>query len=543
MKITYFKTDKECLPYQIVGSLVFLFQMIGMILTGNAVFQWTCVSCVIVLSVSLVMGTILGSIVFVGIKQAARYRKSQRQAFSGKVLLMLWLLMLLCWIPSFLAYFPGICSYDFSIQMGQVETGNYSDHHPFMHTLLIELCWKLGKGIFHSGTIGIGIYSIVQMLILSFSFAYGLYVLMQIGISKWGLLFLTVFCSIFPANVYMSVSATKDTIFSSFVLIFIMSCLMLLRKGQAHKKYYIFYIVGAVGSIYFRNNGRYAFLAMLAVAALLFFFDKKRRQSYGRLVLCSILAFVLAISSLNLVQEKIGCTQGDRREMLSIPIQQWARIVVLHGEELDTETYDFMVSCISEDGLLSYDPHISDPVKRHTDTTAILTQAGKFIRTYIRLFFQYPSEYVNAFLIQNIGFYYVLDESHAWINYREDISGYGYIQTREVSDELITRDIEKMSLWPQLYEKLQYFANENVYLRIPVLSVFMAPGIYFVLVLFILGWVISSQKYKYLIPMSFIGGYYVTLVLGPTVQLRYIYPIMLVVPFLLAYFWNSEKKR
>lgn len=539
----HFRANKEKIPYQAMGIVVLLFQMIGFVLTKNSVFEWSFISCLFVSLISIVLGIVLGNVVFSYVKMLGERKQNKKIVFSWKILFVIWLFMFLCWLPSFLAYFPGICSYDFSIQMGQIETGNYSDHHPFMHTLLIEFCWKIGKEIFSSGTIGIAIYSILQMLILSFAFSYACYVLIQTGISKSLLIFLSFFCSIFPANVYMSVSATKDTIFSAFVLIFLMSCLMILRKEQAQKKYYIFYMVGAVGCIWFRNNGRYAILVSIVMIMLFFLFDKKQKKRYKTILWCSVVAFLIAMGSLHVVQNKIGCTQGDRREMLSIPIQQWARIVSLHKEELDSETYDFIVSCISEEGLFAYDPHISDPVKRYTNTTEILNQAGTFISTYIKLFFKYPNEYVNAFLIQNIGFYYVLDESHAWINYREELPGYGYIQTREVTDELLTRDIEKNSLFPALYKKLQSFANENNYLNIPIVSICMAPGIYFVIVLFILGGIFSAKKYRYLIPMSFIGGYYITLVLGPTVQLRYIYPIMITVPFMLAYFRNVNEKR
>ncbi len=43
------------------------------------------------------------------------------------------------------------------------------------------------------------------------------------------------------------------------------------------------------------------------------------------------------------------------------------------------------------------------------------------------------------------------------------------------------------------------------------------------------------KKYLLLLPLSFVAGYYLTLVLGPTVQLRYLYPVMAAAPFVLGY--------
>lgn len=55
--------------------------------------------------------------------------------------------MLLCWLPGYLAYYPGICAYDITIQMGQVVSGSYGTHHPLAHTLLVGLFAKLGNGL------------------------------------------------------------------------------------------------------------------------------------------------------------------------------------------------------------------------------------------------------------------------------------------------------------------------------------------------------------------------------------------------------------
>ena len=264
-------------------------------------------------------------------------------------------------------------------------------------------------------------------------------------------------------------------------------------------------------------------------------------KQYIKILSLSVAALLIAITTLNLTQYAINCTQGDRREMLSIPIQQWARIITRHEQELDEETIFFMKQCINEEGLYSYNPYISDPVKRYTNTSVILNNASTFIRTYIKLFVEYPDEYINAFLIQNDGFLYIFDTSHAWINYNPDISGYGYIQTHELSDELASRDIYKTSVLPNLYKVLEHWTNENAYLKIPIINILMAPGIWFSFLLFTLASILTRKCYHLLVPIAFIIGYYLTLFLGPTVQLRYIYPVMLFTAFSMIFITNLPK--
>lgn len=546
-RFLYSLFKKESVFFRIAGIICMFFQITGYMLSKTQHVTWSATNTLLILVLSLVFGTLLGALLYLLCERffvSSNPSKTSFNTVSFKHLTLLGFIIFVCWLPVFLAYFPGICSYDFSIQMGQAESGVYSDHHPFMHTLCIQFFWNLGKNIFASGTIGIAIYTLFQMIILLASFIYSLYILNKCNIHKYWLYGLTTFYALFPPNAFMSVSATKDTIFAAFVLFMTCSLLYVLRSfitKTSCKLEYIILILSSIGTIFFRNNGRYALLAMIAVTLLLLIFHRTYRVKYSMILSFSVAALFIAITILNLTQSAIECTQGDRREMLSIPIQQWARIINRHEQELDTETVAFIKQCIDEEGLYEYDPYISDPVKRHTHTNVILNNAGTFIQTYVKLFFAYPDEYVNAFLIQNSGFLYILDTSHAWINYNPDISGYGYIQTHELNDELAGRDIYKKSFLPNLYTALEQWTNNNRYLHFPILNILMASGIWFSLVLFMLASVFTQKKYQLLLPIAFVFGYYLTLFLGPTVQLRYIYPVMLSTVFLLIFMIHFPK--
>ena len=296
--------------------------------------------------------------------------------------------------------------------------------------------------------------------------------------------------------------------------------------------------------VLFRNNGRYALLAVaffLAVGCI-------RRHGRRRLalrLLTGTLAGILAGSlGLSLLARGTGAQQGDKREMLSIPIQQLARTMIYHGgagvlpeddatmEERDRQLID---DFLLDQAYREYRPDIADPVKRHTYTYVVRYRTREFLDTYLRLLARYPGDYVNAAFAVNMGYYYIGDESHAHINENGLERGLGYIQTRWVEHELADFGIYKDSKWEGLHEAMERYADENMYLRTPVLRMIMVPGVYLWIWLSLAAFLWIRKKYMLMLPVSLIAGYYVTLVLGPTVQLRYLYPVMTAVPFVLLF--------
>ena len=74
------------------------------------------------------------------------------------------------------------------------------------------------------------------------------------------------------------------------------------------------------------------------------------------------------------------------------------------------------------------------------------------------------------------------------------------------------------------YDKLSY---ENTYQKIPVVSMFFSSGMTCWIMLLYAGWCIYIKKYKHLVAFTFVFGLWLTLLLGPVVLYRYIYPIVI----------------
>ena len=490
-----------------------------------------------------------GNVRFQGIKKISAWiqKRSDLQVLFGSLLL-----LLLAWLPVYLAYYPGICAYDAPVQTGQIVDHYYFDHHPIVHTLFLQGMLLLGSHIFGSVNSGMALYTAAQMLLLAGSMSYGLLALHRRKIGTGWQLVILLLGMFFPFHWYMSVSMTKDTVFSAFFLLQLVSFTELLKEDRRSLRLGagdLLFGIATVGMILFRNNGKYAMIVLLVFQVLTVCFGKKARKLWGRLLAISLAAFCVGLFVLSAVFSATHAEQGDRREMLSMPIQQMARCMVYHGGigvlaeddgTMDDADKSLINDFILDEAYREYAPGFADPVKRHTNTYVARYRSGDFIRTYLHLLTEYPGDMINAALATNAGFLSPFDVTHAEVNQVEGRAGLSYVQTRWEEDTLNERGIYKDSKWPWLFTQLENWAENNSYLQIPVLKYLFVPGSYLWLYLALAVILVIADKKRFCLPLAIVAGYYGTMLLGPTVQMRYVYPVMLALPYLLAL--ASEKR-
>lgn len=265
----------------------------------------------------------------------------------------------------------------------------------------------------------------------------------------------------------------------------------------------------------------------------------------------SLAAFVLGTLLLSALFAATNATQGDRREMLSVPAQQLARCMIYHGgvgvlEEddgsMEAEDAEMIDDFIVSRGYEEYQADFADPVKRHVNTSAALQQAGHFVKTYLHLLGKYPGEFINAVLALDAGYLYPGDVTHAYVNQVDYAPGKGYAQTRWAENELVPKGFYKDSKWEWLHAKLEQWAEDNAYLKIPLGKYLFVPGVFLWAYLLLAGVLLVYRRERGLMPLSLVMGYYITILLGPVVQLRYIYPVMLALPFVALFSMQLIRK-
>ncbi|MCL2513858.1 MAG: DUF6020 family protein, partial [Oscillospiraceae bacterium] len=91
----------------------------------------------------------------------------------------IWLGLLLCRIPVWLAVFPGFFCYDANMQLTQFRSG-ITAHHPPLHTFLLGGTVELVAKLTGSYNAGIAVYVFLQMAFICVCFAYAI-----ITMRKW----------------------------------------------------------------------------------------------------------------------------------------------------------------------------------------------------------------------------------------------------------------------------------------------------------------------------------------------------------------------
>lgn len=540
--------------FNLIMTLCFMCSYTGLQLAQDGNIFWSASYVVKLMGLSILCGTICGTVIVELLLWWER--RGKRLAYTkdiepgnvqrsfGCSFAISFALIFFVWMPVYLAYYPGICSYDITIQSGQFVSHAYNDHHPLAHTLLMEAFYRFGIFLGNANT-GIGLYVLFQMTVLTATIAFGIAFAYSKGAKKCWVVLLQIVSMFHPFHWYMSVSATKDTIFTACVLMMLwcfLAAIMEQRDAYRLGKWDIGFGTSTVLMVLFRNNGKFAFLVTLGFLMLTVIFSKKLRKMWCRLFATGVMALGIGMILISALFRVTSAVQGDKREMLSVPIQQLSRTMLYHGgvgvyeeddNSISVQDKELIDAFLPGEAYLDYRPDISDPVKKQTYTHVFRYRLPEFLKTYMSLLIQYPGDYINAFLAQNAGFLYPFDMSHAYINVNGVDKGLGYVQTRWVDAELNPRGIYKDSKLPRLHSALERFADENGYLNIPLLKYIMMPGFfvwYYVLFAGFLWW---KKRYRYLMPLTFMLGYFATCLLGPTVQLRYIYPMMVALPILM----------
>ena len=108
------------------------------------------------------------------------------------------------------------------------------------------------------------------------------------------------------------------------------------------------------------------------------------------------------------------------------------------------------------------------------------------------------------------------------------------------TSEAIPEGIEHISKFPWLENKLSEVVNANVFYDWPVVSNLFKPALYcWTLLLTAIACIYANDKKKTMIvflPLVYLA----TMFLGPVVQVRYVLPIMMIIP-LVAAVWAKQE--
>ncbi len=528
--------DKRFLKYTFgLGFCLALSFVTGGMLTNERRTWRTPVELIQMLAILAVMtfvSAVVTGLLFIlltTIRDGAVKSRSGRKEYEEPFVFAVYMTVILaCWLPVFLAYYPSVFAYDAEGQLYQVMADDYSTHHPLLHTLFLGVFFRLGDRLPGSYSSGMALHSVVQMFLMGVILAYVLTVLYRQKTSWVMRILLLLFYAIFPVNSVLAVSTTKDVLFSGLVLLYIVKLDQRYHEKQEKiKGSDVCFVLLSVLMLLLRNNAVYAWL--LCQPFLLYSAGKRGRlKRYAVLAAATLLLFGLGNAG---IKTAVSARSGSPREMLSVPLQQMARTRVMHEEEIDDDMRERLDAYLpSEWVFAAYNPYLADPVKSRA---VIHDDPAGLIKTWIKLGAQFPLTYLDAFLDNSIGYWYLGDKSHSTIYGVGMESGFGYLSTDNRTMPA-GYEIVEHSYLPKLRLFMERLISENEYQKIPVLPVIFAPAFYWWLLCLYIVFFLYRREYGMLAPALFPAAYYLTLLLSPTVLIRYMYPFVICCPMMLC---------
>ena len=389
----------------ILGMLLAIFQVLGIMTKENWIANEVIITKEIVffmiakfVTYTFIFYHIIKSL-FSMIEKADWKNKRNRDILkpSLKMFIIVAILFMIAWIPYFLNYYPGITSYDTNYQLMQgYGLYKYNNHHPVLHTFLITLIVKVGYAIAGNYNFGIALCSIFQMLFCAITFSFVIYYMGDKGINPKIKMLTFLFFAFVPFVPQFSIAIWKDVPFTMFMVWFLIGIIeMTINEESFFRKriYSLIYIGIIFGILFFRNNGVYIILFTLP------FILYWKRKYWKRILLIFVLPVVCYYVITGPVFNKLEIAKSSPREMLSIPIQQMARIVKYKSDELEEKDRDLIGQYIKIDDVAQmYNPTISDPIKNEFNEGTYLQDKLNLIKLYTKLAIKFPGETIVAFI-------------------------------------------------------------------------------------------------------------------------------------------------
>lgn len=440
------------------------------------------------------------------------------------------ILMLLCWLPCYLAYYPGIFSYDIEFQTMEILGDMaYSRFHPPLHTFLWSLCLSAEQG---TGFNALVLYSLIQMCLFATAFTYVLYFMIKKNCHTWLILASFLFFALNPVIALFSFIPVKDALLTVFFVFFCVELCFFAEQPETHAKNIpanVRLILFGLLCCLLRNNVVYA---LVPTFICIFFLVK---EQWKRILLwfgCILLGYFLINGPL---YTALGIEEGNSREMLSVPMQQIAYVVVCNEASLSTEELTQINEYIPTENLSAlYNPRFADPVKNTFITEAFNENPSKFINLWWHLFIKYPEDYVVSFLNLHIPYWYPDANSVDMFSQR------AYIETTvpdiPLTDYVVIRD----SKLPGLYAQYEKIASYERFKTLPVISNLFSISLPVWILLFGITVLVAGKEKKAIVPFLPSLFLWCTFILGPVSNLRYLLPIIVLYPIFAAMILKSS---
>lgn len=457
-----------------------------------------------------------------------------------------WLVFIVCYLPYYIVYFPGITGADcddmihqfFGLRSATTFILDIKDneifinnHHPVFDTVLVGSFCKIGQ-MLGDINIGFAIYSTLQVLFVTFASACLIRILFLLFGEKLKVFRILVFINLAvnPLFVMYSLNLGKDTLYMlAIVALFIAVLEIIISAGNCFHsmKFNIFLGLSLLFTMLTKNQGKYI---VVVLAFIIFCFNIKYFKQIFLIFGLALFAFVFLYQGM--LFSSLGIKKGLKGEMLTIPAQQTARYLLEYGEdttELEMQLFEKVFDV--EYMLEKYKPFAPGGCRKSKDAykrDATKQDLYEFIKIWVKWGLRHPDVYVDA----------LTDSVYLYFDPIRGDDGYDFKMYTEFSEDEIANGFdlhcnETFRVIRELYEPF----HDN-YKNIPVVSILISPGLLMWIFVILFMWYFARIGFdRILILDAYVGLLFATAIASPVNgSTRYTFPLFYIMPVVFAFF-------
>lgn len=314
------------------------------------------------------------------------------------------IIIFICWIPYFLAYYPGGLTND-SIDQLTMIVNNFSfisNHHPITHTLFLSLPFKLGMKVFSNINSAIALVTITQMIIMACIFAYLILFLYKRKINKNILLIILAYFALLPMHGCYSITMWKDVIFAGLLLLLTIQLVKIMEQDKITLKSSFAFILISLLNIFFRNNAIYAYCLVTIFSFIVL------RKHYKKLIVIFLIIYSTYFFVNGPVFNYFNVSRSESAEYIGMPLQQIGRMTFKKVEFTTNEKQ--MINKLIPISIMKkvYVPETSDGIKfnRNYNSEEFDKNKKEYLALYLKLIAKHPDIASEAYLISTLGYWY-----------------------------------------------------------------------------------------------------------------------------------------
>lgn len=433
--------------------------------------------------------------------------------------------ILLCWLPFFLAYFPGLISVDSAVQFNQALQGEYSNWHPVLHTFLLGIFIQIGDALGNL-TLGIALAVFVQMLATALIFGWIVRWTYKTFNKRWPVYLIWVFFALCPIVAAFAITPWKDIIFSALCLLLFTQLWDIIRQHRIARftlRTILPLLLNSIIITFFRNG---AIFIIITVAIVLFVYFKNNRRLIAALFLPAI--FLVAIVQ-GPVYHALGITGSPFLESMSIPAQQLA-YTAKYGQLTEDEWAALHRIADVEKLVTTYEPMQADAAKNSFDYDLVEANKGEFLKLWFSALTHNFRQYVAAYLFHAYAYWY--PGAPSW--------SVAYGNTHDQT--WLAGDYEDIALLGPHAQKLIYFSTRQMSSSI-WLGWTTSVGFLIWFLIFTIFVYLYQKRSRRLLPLVFLFVYLILLFGSSPVSwiFRYVYFVFLLAPILVITWFTPHQ--